>query len=53
MTFSCLQKLLEKYILLFYQKRLKFWFSRRYTIIHSMSTLPKIWGLGGEWGGGR
>ena len=41
MTFSCLQKLLEKLILLFYQNKFKF-ISVRYTMIDGMSPLPKI-----------
>ena len=41
MAFSCLQKLLEKSILLFYQKK----GSGRYTMIYGMSPLPKISGM--------
>ena len=45
---SLLWKLLEKCILLFYQKRFNFWFSRRCTMIHGMSPHP-FRKLGGHW----
>ena len=40
--YSAVCKLLENCILLFYQKKFKFWFSGRHTMIYGMSPLPKI-----------